>query len=104
MPWLLQFASLLFLLFLLPGITSPDYSLAKCDAYTREETGNYSLTCAQGLLAHSGADYLRRILPTSRGTRGVRSDQGIAKLRLLDSFTITSAALGGCNYTRLGDG
>lgn len=61
----------------------------------------YCLTCVYissiGLLARSGATYLRTFLPPTNDV------PGYAKLRILDSFTLTDGK-DACNFTRMSDG
>ena len=76
----------------------PEVLLSACNRYTHEISGNSNISCGQGLLAHSGVKYLRRILPACDDA------PGLAPLRVLDGYVVTSHILGGCNYTLEDDG
>lgn len=71
--------------------------LAACTRYTRLGASNSTLKCSDALMAHSGAAYLRSILPS------VADVPGMAKLRILDSFEPTSTP-DACSFTAPSDG
>ena len=75
----------------------PKDLLDACDNYTRMGARNRNLTCENGLMARSGVEYLRSFIPDTSDV------PGLAKLRVLDSFTLTDGPRA-CEVTTKGDG
>ena len=80
------------------GPVSSAVQVDACTEYTRLATLNPSLVCADTLLARSGVEYQRRMRP-----RDTSDKPGWAKLRILDSFSLTSGK-DACSFTAVSDG
>lgn len=75
---------------------------SECDEYTFNHTKNRHIRCKQSILAHSGVDYLSKILPNTDEI------DGYASVRILDSYTFTSSknmnGNSNCRFAKKSDG